>query len=142
MRVAIHVQVLYALVIHGMLYTDMLVEGFAGRSVLTSVQTNCNCSGAAVWVIGVPFELTSCYCDISDFPGVDGLNVGELIPAYGTIMKFGNAVALTQLDDDMSTGFSNQYTTQSAILSVDASSTGAVAVSLKLFNVACGRFVR
>ena len=42
---------------------------------------------------------------ISQFPGIDGLSVGDIVPSYGTVTVFGNAVALTQLNVDMSVGF-------------------------------------
>lgn len=65
---------------------------YMSRSTPSDLQSGCPC-GRVAWRKGVTQAITTCtVCDLSSLPGIDGLNVGAALPAYGTLARFGDTV--------------------------------------------------
>ena len=103
-----------------MMLTYAQITPFTNFSART-LELNCKCDGVK-WATGMTTDITGCNnCQLSQFQGFDGLNIGMVIPVYGNIARFGDHISLTTLDPDLTTGYQNQFDSFSFILSRDPS---------------------
>lgn len=82
------------------------------------LQVACPC-GRVAWILGQPTILTVCpddSCTLNTFPGIDGLVVGTVLPAYGSMVRFGDRVFTTAFDTNSAVGYSLHFNAQSILM--------------------------
>lgn len=70
-------------------------------------------------MLGQPTILTVCpedSCTLNTFPGIDGLVVGTVLPAYGSMVRFGDRVFTTAFDTNSAVGYSLHFNAQSILM--------------------------
>lgn len=104
---------------------------------LIAFQTSCPCY-PLTWTLGAPIDITTCVrndCDLSLFPGINGLSIGAVTPSYGTIMRFNTYIGMTDLGFNPSTGYSNSFTAHNHPLFLNTQFTDCNAPAI---NTYCG----
>jgi hypothetical protein len=79
------------------------------------------------WPQNEPGTVTSCpVCDIDSFAGIDGLSVGPVLPAYGTLSRFGNLLAITGLNTNKGVGIATPFKAGATLMLSDPMTPGMI----------------